>query len=87
MNLRRYEFSYILAHRVIINRKTVKSAENTSCSGNWRKYEFFDTLTHSVVISLKTVKPGKKRIFDILSLRSRRYEFSVILAHTVSKGT
>ena len=51
-NSRRYEFFDIFAHAVVINRKTVKSAENTICdisAQNSRRYEFFETFAHTVV--------------------------------------
>ena len=66
-NPRRYEFSDIFAHTIVINRKTVNSAKNTFCDtcaqNSWR-YEFCDIFTHTVVISRKTVKSAKNTICD-----------------------
>ena len=45
-------FFDIFAHAVVINRKTVKSAENTICdisAQNSLRYEFFETFAHTVV--------------------------------------
>ena len=42
---RRYEFCDVFAHKVLISRKTVKSAWNTICdtyAQNSRRYEFCD---------------------------------------------
>ena len=67
MKSRRYDFSDILAHAVVISRKTVKSAKNTicdTCALNSQSYEISDILGHTIVISSKTVKSAKNTICD-----------------------
>ena len=56
----------IFAHKILINRKTVKSAKNTISdfsAQNSRRYEFCDIFDHTVVKSRKTVKSAKNTIF------------------------
>ena len=71
---RRYEFSDISAHIVVISLETVKEAKNTicvTCALKWRRYEFSDISGHTVVISRETVKQANM-IYDTSALKSRR---------------
>ena len=56
---RRYEFSDISGHTVVLSRKMVKEAKKTicdTCALKVRRYEFSDILGHTVVIIRKMVK-------------------------------
>ena len=64
----KYEFCDFFVHKVLISRKTVKSAWNTICdiyAQNSRRYEFRESFAHTVPINRKTVKSTKNTIFYI----------------------
>ena len=59
MSSRKYDFSDILAHTVVVSRKKVNSAKNTICDIfelNSSRCEFSDILAQTIVISRKNVK-------------------------------
>ena len=67
-------FVKFFSHTVVIIRKTVKSAKNTTCdtcAQNSRRYEFSHIFAHTVVITKKKSNQLRTR-FVTLAHRTRR---------------
>ena len=85
-NSRRYEFSHLFAHTVVITEKKSNQLKTRFLTIVLRAREdmsFLIFLFKQLLISRKNVKSAKNTIWDICAHNSWSYELCNIFAHTV----